>query len=416
MRPVIFAAIFLLFASKHTHAQWTRLTPFFPSSLRIADITESDSGIFAVGYRFSDFQGHILRSFDDGAHWDSLQLPPSGFLFETIASKNADTAFIGGFGSISVWLWTTNGGHDWSYFSVDPNTTGINDMQFLDAQHAFASGYDTIQFNSGSCYYSGDGGATWNQQTVDNGTCLDTIGLDYIQMVDVGTGYAVSNFGLHKYLLKTTDTGRHWNIVYEQPGIGGIWFIDANTGVMVASGGKVYKTGDGGVNWTLKPTPTTQPLFSVAFTDAGTGYAVGGNGTIIKTTNAGETWTLETSPTTQPLFRVRCFGGHAYAVGDGGTVVRSLPPSTALAPDKVLLADVYPNPAENYLTVLPGAGGKPLTLSLIDLMGHVVLQTTANGQKAMIDVRNLPSGNYVLKVSSADQVAAKLISVVHTTP
>ena len=406
-------SLLLLVAGLQAGAQWTRLTPTYPSSLRIADVTANDSGIFAVGYRFSDFQGHILRSFDDGAHWDSLQPPPSGFLFETIATKNKDTVFIGGFGSISIWLWTTNGGHDWSYFAADANTTGINDMQFLDGQHAFASGYDTTQFYSGNCYYTNDGGATWNQQTVDTGTCLDTLGLDYIQMTSISTGYAVSNFALNKYLLKTTDTGKHWDIIYEQPGIGGIWFWDENNGVMVASGGKVYKTSNGGLNWTLKPTPTSQPLFSVAFMDANTGYAAGGNGAIIKTTNGGETWTLETSVTTQPLFRVRCFGGHAYATGDGGTVLRSSPPTTSMADVTAPQAMVYPNPSSGTLTVALADAVSQATISLTDLTGRTVCLAMTTAQKTTIDVSGIPAGNYMLKIVSGNRAESRLISVVH---
>lgn len=394
-------------------AQWTRLTPTYPSSLRIADVTANDSGIFAVGYRFSDFQGHILRSFDDGAHWDSLQPPPSGFLFETIATKNKDTVFIGGFGSITIWLWTTNGGHDWDYYNVDTNTTGINDMQFLDGQHAFASGYDTVQFFSGNCYYTNDGGATWNQQTVDTGTCLDTLGLDYIQMVDVSTGYAVSNFLLNKYLLKTTDTGKHWNIIYEQSGIGGIYFWDENNGIMVASGGKVFKTTNGGVNWTLKPTPTTQPLSSVAFMDVNTGYAVGGGGSIIKTIDGGETWTSETSPTTESLFRVKCFGGKAYATGDGGTVLRSSPPITGVEDAAALQSAVYPNPASGILTVVLPDATSQAALTLTDLTGRIVRQVSAASQKTTIDVSGIPAGNYMLKVISGNRAESHLVSVMH---
>ncbi|MBX2904577.1 MAG: T9SS type A sorting domain-containing protein [Taibaiella sp.] len=415
MKLTFIIPLLLLMAGTPARAQWTRLTPFYPASIRVADVTENDSGIFAVGYRFSDFQGHIFRSFDDGAHWDTLQLPPAGFLFETIATKNSDTMFIGGYGSISIILWTTNGGHDWSYFAADPTTSGINDMQFLDGQHAFASGYDTVQFFSGSCYYTNDGGANWNQQTVDTGTCLDTLGLDFIQMTSVSTGYAVSNFGLNKYLLKTTDTGKHWNIIYEQPGIGGIYFWDENNGIMVAGAGKVFKTTNGGMNWTLKPAPTTQPLFSVAFLSASTGYAVGGNGAIIKTTDAGETWTLETSPTTQPLFRVRCFDGKAYATGDGGVVLRSVPPSTAVSSPALIFAEVHPNPAAHNFIVSLSDPGTEAHLSLCDLAGRMVWQATTKLQSTSIEVSNLPAGNYMLNAKTAKGTGSKLVTVITNT-
>ncbi len=81
-------------------------------------------------------------------------------------------------------------------------------------------------------------------------------------------------------------------------------FFNDSSGIVISYDGKIYKTYDKCVSWTLKytnPTPN-QPLNQVLFTDKNIGYAVGGanwcngsgckcpGGIVLKTMDAGETW------------------------------------------------------------------------------------------------------------------------------
>jgi photosystem II stability/assembly factor-like uncharacterized protein len=69
--------------------------------------------------------------------------------------------------------------------------------------------------------------------------------------------------------------------------IGGLFFLDGATGIGVG-GEIVFRTSDGGANWTSQP--VTGILQSVWFSDANTGTAVGvgGNsGVILRTTGRG---------------------------------------------------------------------------------------------------------------------------------
>ena len=407
--------IALLIYCAPAKAQWTRLTPAYPSDLRVADIAVKDSAVFGVGYRFSDFQGHVFRSFNNGTSWDTLQVPPAGELFETITFKDADTALIGGFGSTSIFLRSVDAGHSWAYFLEDTTTTGIADMVFLDGRRGFAAGYDTAQFYSGNCYYTEDGGNSWSQQTTDTGTCLDTLGLDYIDFVDVQTGYAVSNFVPHKYLLKTTDTGKHWNIIHTQDGIGGVYFWNVLNGIMVAQGGHIFKTSDGGMNWVPKPSPVTVPLFSVSFINSNIGFAVGGGGTVIKSVDGGETWTTETSSVTQPLFRVKCFNGRGYACGDGGTIVRS---EAVLEANTIPLnyqLNVYPNPASSILNISSTTGQyfKTLAATLMDINGRIISTAKTEQKLIRMDIKDLPSGTYTIIVNADGREYIQKITISH---
>ena len=85
-----------------------------------------------------------------------------------------------------------------------------------------------------------------------------------------------------------------------------IHFFNEETGIAMTYDGKVYKTNDKGITWTLKFTNTIldQPFYKIVFKDQNTGYIVGGNsgcsgtgctpagGIVIKTIDAGETWNI----------------------------------------------------------------------------------------------------------------------------
>jgi photosystem II stability/assembly factor-like uncharacterized protein len=85
-----------------------------------------------------------------------------------------------------------------------------------------------------------------------------------------------------------------------------ITFLDANIGFFYGNTSDlrnqvIFRTADGGANWTLVYNRNVGSIRKLAFTSATTGYAVGTLGTLLKTTDGGQTWTLLTSNTTQTL-------------------------------------------------------------------------------------------------------------------
>ena len=77
-----------------------------------------------------------------------------------------------------------------------------------------------------------------------------------------------------------------------------VYFLTVTTG-FTCGGSYVYKTTNGGYNWTSKMMPDTTNLNAVRFLNSSTGYACGGKyinenwslAHLFKTTNAGEIWT-----------------------------------------------------------------------------------------------------------------------------
>ena len=68
-------------------------------------------------------------------------------------------------------------------------------------------------------------------------------------------------------------------------------FISSQSGWAVGAGGTIMHTNDGGINWTMQLSGTTNRLWGVSFTDENNGIVVGWEGTILKTTNGGLNWT-----------------------------------------------------------------------------------------------------------------------------
>jgi len=83
-----------------------------------------------------------------------------------------------------------------------------------------------------------------------------------------------------------------------------IYFFNAATGIAVSYDGKIYRTIDGGVNWTIQFNNSTsdQPFYQIYFSNANVGYVVGGStncytpgctppgGLILKTVDGGNSW------------------------------------------------------------------------------------------------------------------------------
>ena len=101
-------------------------------------------------------------------------------------------------------------------------------------------------------------------------------------------------------------------------------FTDANTGTAVGDNGTIVRTIDGGNNWIIQSSGTTNALLGVSFADADHGTAVGASGTIVKTTDGGNNWVSQTSGTTNALEAVSFTDVNTgTVVGELGIVLRT---------------------------------------------------------------------------------------------
>lgn len=111
--------------------------------------------------------------------------------------------------------------------------------------------------------------------------------------------------------------------------LGGIYFIDENTGFAVDQWyGKILKSTNGGTNWFVDFT-FTYGLHKLCFINGDTGTTIGGNGTILFTTNCGIHWIVQYSGTNANLNKIRFVKNNSeytktgFIVGIDGVILKT---------------------------------------------------------------------------------------------
>jgi hypothetical protein len=114
----------------------------------------------------------------------------------------------------------------------------------------------------------------------------------------------------------------------------GVAFADASTAVAVGkqySGlgtydSVIWRSTDGGVNWSNISSPVTTALYDVKFCGVtGTkGIAVGDSGTVLYTIDSGATWSQAATPVSQDLYCAYLLpDGNGWAAGEAGVLIRT---------------------------------------------------------------------------------------------
>ena len=252
---------------------WTTQTSNTTNSLNSVLFINADTG-FAVGDG-----GTILKTINGGTNWTNLTSGTANNLL-TLFFVNANTGYIGG--DAGLVLKTINSGLNW----IQPQQLPVT------AHYPCFSLFFTSENVGYAASYMGlhpktiDGGLTWTG-TEPVGTYGGIVGgaLTSVYFVDANTGF-ITEQDL-KTIYKTTDGGEHWNsrtLGSDYYDMYSVHFSSVDTGYVVGSGGKIFRTVDKGENWTQQLISTTNDLLSVDFPDSNTGYAVGANGTILKLT------------------------------------------------------------------------------------------------------------------------------------
>jgi len=189
--------------------------------------------------------------------------------------------------------------------------------------------------------------------------------------------------------LKTHTTGDNWfqiSIINPFSGMGNMMFVNENTGYLCGrSYASVYKTTNGGYNWTPQITYPYPGFNSLYFLNSNTGYAGDYNGVIYKTTNGG-----------------------AVFISNISREISS----------KYSLFQNYPNPFNPATVIsfqLPVAG--QVSLIVYDMLGREVA-TLVNEKLApgtyTVDwnASEYPSGVYFYKITAGDYSATKKMLLV----
>ena len=247
-----------------------------------------------IGYAGAE-SGAILRTDDGGRTW-LYPTVPRGKPIEAIHFIDAGTGWaVGDWGHI---VRTTDGGQTWSACNSDFNDV-LKDVHFFDRTHGIVVGA------RGTILLTDDGGDTW--QPTSSPTSRMLYAVDFPAR---NTGFACGK----GVVIKTLDGGRSWLEIksrdFEDDIFEDIRFANERLGLMVGDYGMIYRTEDGGQNWTAQPQheeawsqprkiPNSTmiagrridvPLHHIDAAGADTFYIAGSRGTILRSTDGGVTW------------------------------------------------------------------------------------------------------------------------------
>jgi len=353
---------------------WTAVTSGITNSIDAIHFFDSLNVIVACG------SGKILRSTNGGLNWSSQSTGTSD-AFYGLSFPNASTGIITG--GLSVYR-TTNGGTNWtSYSSTRVSPELLEHMCYVNANTG------TIVGDGGTILHTTNSGANWVVQTCPT----SDYNFSDVHFVDANTGFAVGSDEYYKSVktssdndfldvntntkpagsdeyrakiksktggmfAKTTNGGSTWTVTYPGYWIYGVCFADANTGWIAGTSpsgtGGVYKTTNGGVNWTQQ---TNVGVTFLYFADANTGFACGWNG-IYHTTNGGTNWEQQLSSTTYRLSFINA--------NTGWTTVNNIVYHTT-------------NGGKDWITQSTGVNSANGDISFADSLNGVVLYPYLNG-------------------------------------
>lgn len=271
---------------------------------------------YACGMEYTyNADGVIVKTTDGGENWTQI-LPTTGTIdgLQGIWFIDELTGFAGGWNN--YFIKTTDGGNTWTPTTCGTNVWYYTDIEFWDANNGVASAY----MNSGSdpcIFITSDGGNSWIPAS--SGV---TGAMMCVTYADATTLYAVHT---DANVYKSIDGGHNWTIVNTLPALlFGCDFADANFGV-VGGEEKIFATTDGGASWTTYTTGYENFYACKAFAD-GTAYVGGTDERIHKTTDFGSSWSLNNSGGSSHLYRIRSTpNGVMTACGSQGTILQAAP-------------------------------------------------------------------------------------------
>ena len=262
--------------------------------------------------------GTILHTTNGGQTWNPQTCPPTNAYYSIFFTDSQNGWATGYHGKI---VHTSNGGETWE-LQPTPTTSDIYSVYFINSNEGWAAGGDYGSFPSYIKHrvilHTSNGGYSWAVQYYQSNKSI----LKSICFVNNNDGYSTGGSGV---LMRTTDAGVNWS----EGVIGGgdfndIFFVNESLGF--ASGPVVYKTTNGGDNWSVVLSEGNPIYSSVYFTDELNGWTVGedinsNNGIIYHSTDGGENWLQENTPTFDALFGVFFANNNSgWTVGHLGTV------------------------------------------------------------------------------------------------
>lgn len=406
MKSIIMITVIVLMTFTTLHAQWHEVKS--PTSKTITDIhfVDSENGFMSCA------SGTVLKTTNGGLDWQAFNTGISAS-FMSIFGIDKDTVYTA---RISLYK-STNSGVSWvDYGGLGSSGSTIFDIHFLSPKTGFI-------IKSGKLYKTNDYGLSWYEvyKVYSGGNIIFT---------SQDTGYVVGgatiicdpgpcNFPFNRgAIIKTTDGGESWQKLMffnDTLNIISASFINSNFGYCFSSNNTIQKTEDGGLTWISIDTGITGNISGGLFINKSIGFIITG-GQIYITKNGGMNWDLEYTVSDGGLFEIGNSNKMVVAGGPNGLIcVRNLDDITNNKQSEYFNSKevlIYPNPANSYVTIQYNKSqAVQYLLTLRDTRGQEVLSEKVVFNKVYnMDLNNIKGGIYFLTLTNnKEQVVKKIV-------
>lgn len=213
----------------------------------------------------------LYKSSNSGSSWSYIS---DNSFFDFI---NTSTGFATG---NNKFYCTTNFGNNWLITdSLFISKIRQNCIESINANITYVGGL------YGDLLKTNDGGYNWSyiNKSVTRNNISQIIAADSLNVFALAP---------NKAFLKTTNSGCNWfsadSLIWN---LKSLFFLNKDLGWIGCDNGRIYKTTNGGGNWSLFDLPTSDYIKSIKFFTSGTGYLLDSIGKIYKSSNFGNNWT-----------------------------------------------------------------------------------------------------------------------------
>lgn len=374
-----FTLLMSLFISSQCFGQWQE---FYKTTNNNFYKVETNGERLFIGAEYAD-----IHRQSTGANFDSKSLQGYGFIGDIeFVDENIGFASSGCYYTTSdcpanTIYKTIDGGLTWVMIAQFGSTGVVTGLEVINENKIFAqSEYEGLN-------YSEDGGMTWTTMVIDNEISF-FFGLEFInEEIGFVIGKRRTSQGSYSVVFKTIDGGQTWNEIYEAAKYGvDFWdycFVSETTAFLTSNDGIIRQTTDGGVSWNNIniSNNTAEEGRKIEFITPQVGYlgtfdAENQKGYLYRTQNGGYNWTLELTTDSSTIFDFTFLDTeNGYAIANYRTIYKR---TKAVQPiENTLELVLAPNPTNDFFTlsntVLPIGNYQ---LSVFDAAGKRILSTS----------------------------------------
>lgn len=261
-----------------------------PVSVQPAAGASNRNAAARVEIEYVEMLGLTFKSEKDGWAFGSREESVSGAKPGTTVTRTRP-----------VVLRTTDGGTTWSPVTLPADLPGygLSKSSFVDIMNGWVVAGTIDEDETGAVLRTTDGGQTWKVAPLPDAKQVP----QSIFFIDANNGWIVGATEDEagdpgpSQILATKDGGATWEVKTKVAGsLRSVYFVDPQNGIAVGSGGKAFRTADGGATWSEATTQDwtggvlidlTEPLYNTGQPPAFTAFVLTAPGQGFATSDLG---------------------------------------------------------------------------------------------------------------------------------